>query len=70
MPVLLSLKNISKQYPGVLALNNVSLDIYEGETLALCGENGAGKSTLIKTLSGSILPSEGTIIFEGKSSTA
>ena len=67
MPVLLSLKNISKQYPGVLALNNVSLDIYEGETLALCGENGAGKSTLIKTLSGSILPSEGTIIFEGKS---
>ena len=65
-PVLLSMKNISKQYPGVLALNNISLDVYEGETLALCGENGAGKSTLIKTLSGSILPSEGTIIFDGK----
>ncbi|MBQ1320969.1 MAG: sugar ABC transporter ATP-binding protein [Solobacterium sp.] len=63
--VLLSLKNISKQYPGVLALNDVSLDVYEGETLALVGENGAGKSTLIKTLSGSILPSEGKIIFEG-----
>lgn len=65
-PVLLSLKNISKQYPGVLALNNVSLDVYEGETLALCGENGAGKSTLIKTLSGSIQPSEGKIIYDGK----
>ncbi len=64
--VLLSLKHISKQYPGVLALNDVSLDVYEGETLALCGENGAGKSTLIKTLSGSILPSEGTIIYDGK----
>ena len=63
--VILSLKNISKQYPGVLALNNVSLDVYEGETLALVGENGAGKSTLIKTLSGSILPSEGTIVLEG-----
>lgn len=64
--VLLSLKNISKIYPGVLALDDVSLDIYKGETLALCGENGAGKSTLIKTLSGAIAPSSGKIVFQGK----
>ncbi|MEG1944062.1 MAG: sugar ABC transporter ATP-binding protein [Oscillospiraceae bacterium] len=64
--VLLSLKNISKRYPGVLALDNVSLDIYKGETLAIVGENGAGKSTLIKILSGAITPTEGSIVFEDK----
>ena len=64
--VLLSLKNISKQYPGVLALDEMSLDIYRGETHAICGENGAGKSTLIKTLSGAIEPTDGSITFEGK----
>lgn len=64
--VLLSLKHVSKQYPGVLALDDMTLDIYKGETLALVGENGAGKSTLIKTLSGAIVPTSGTIIFEGK----
>ena len=69
-PVLLSMKNISKQYPGVLALNNISLDVYEGETLALCGENGAGKSTLIKTLSGSILPAKERLFLTEKSMTA
>ena len=64
--VLLLLKDISKQYPGVLALDSVSLEIYRGETHAICGENGAGKSTLIKTLSGAIEPTAGSIVFEGK----
>lgn len=64
--VLLSLKNVSKQYPGVLALDDMTLDIYKGETLALVGENGAGKSTLIKILSGAITPTSGMIAFEGK----
>jgi ribose transport system ATP-binding protein len=52
--VVLSLKNITKKYPGVLALDKVSLDFYEGEVHALLGENGAGKSTLIKAVAGAI----------------
>jgi ribose transport system ATP-binding protein len=60
---LLSIKNISKRYPGVQALKDVSLDIYEGEIHALVGENGAGKSTLIKVISGAILPDSGSLCF-------
>ncbi len=52
--VILSLENITKKYPGVLALNNVSIDFLEGEVHALLGENGAGKSTLIKAVAGAI----------------
>ncbi len=49
----LEMRNITKTFPGVIALDNVSFEAYEGEILALCGENGAGKSTLMKILSGS-----------------
>lgn len=63
----LELKNISKFYPGVTALNNVSLSVRRGEILALVGENGAGKSTLIKTCSGAIEPSKGEVVVNGKS---
>lgn len=60
---LLSLKNITKKYPGVTALDDVSMDFYEGEVHALLGENGAGKSTLIKSIAGAITPTAGTFEF-------
>ncbi len=59
----LTVKNITKTYPGVVALNNVSMDFEKGEIHALLGENGAGKSTLIKVISGAIEPDSGSIIF-------
>lgn len=63
---ILEIQNVTKRYPGVLALNNVSIEIREGEIHALVGENGAGKSTLIKTITGAITPDEGKIIYQGK----
>ena len=58
---LLEMKNISKSFGPVLALNDVSIDLYGGEVLALMGENGAGKSTLMNILSGSLQPTSGEI---------
>jgi ribose transport system ATP-binding protein len=63
--VLLELRHISKQYPGVLALDDVSVRFRKGEVHALVGENGAGKSTLIKVLSGAISPDQGEIVLDG-----
>lgn len=57
----LKLRNISKSFPGVKAIDDVSLDFVAGEVHALIGENGAGKSTLIKCISGAILCDEGSI---------
>lgn len=62
---ILSLKNIKKVFPGVVALNNVSIDFYPGEVHALIGENGAGKSTFIKTITGAYTPDGGTIAVDG-----
>jgi ribose transport system ATP-binding protein len=63
----LETRNLVKKYPGVKALDNVSLSLDEGEVHALIGENGAGKSTLIKILSGAITPDSGEIFFNGAS---
>src|SRR5947209_12964591 len=57
---------VSKRFPGVQALDRVSLDIRPGEVHAIAGENGAGKSTLMKLLSQVEKPSEGTILVAGK----
>jgi len=62
---IIELQDISKAFPGVVALSDVSFDVYPGEVHALCGENGAGKSTLIKTITGAHRPDAGKIIFEG-----
>lgn len=62
----LRVKNISKTFPGVKALDNVSFDIKKGELHALVGENGAGKSTLIKILSGVYSTDTGSVELNGK----
>ncbi len=66
---ILEIKNVTKRYPGVIALNQVSFSVKEGEIHSLVGENGAGKSTLIKTITGAIVPDEGEIIYQGKKYT-
>ncbi|HSO68898.1 MAG TPA: ATP-binding cassette domain-containing protein, partial [Arachnia sp.] len=65
---ILEMRNITKTFPGVKALSEVTLEVERGEIHTICGENGAGKSTLMKVLSG-VYPHgtyEGDIIFEGK----
>ncbi|QIM69538.1 L-arabinose ABC transporter ATP-binding protein AraG [Basfia succiniciproducens] len=62
----LEFDNVSKSFPGVKALQNISFKCYEGKVHALMGENGAGKSTLLKILSGNYLPSEGKLSIGGR----
>jgi len=59
------LKGVTKVFPGVRALDGVSLEVYEGEIHGLLGENGSGKSTLVKCLSGVHQPTDGTIRYNG-----
>jgi D-xylose transport system ATP-binding protein len=66
--IILEFKNVTKKFPGVVALNDVSFKIQRGEIHGICGENGAGKSTLMKILSG-VYPHdtyEGSVIFNGE----
>lgn len=63
---MIELKNVSKKFPGVLALDNVRFDLKPGEVHVLLGENGAGKSTLIKILSGLYTATSGEIYVDGK----
>ena len=62
----LMLENVSKAFPGVQALDSVSMEIHKGEIHCLVGENGAGKSTLIKLLTGVHGWDSGTIMFNGQ----
>ena len=62
----LSIKGLTKAYPGVVANSDVSFEVMEGEVHALLGENGAGKSTLVKMIYGLVKPDHGTMTFQGK----
>ena len=66
-PVVLEARNLVKRFPGVIANDDVSLQVREGEILALLGENGAGKSTLVKMIYGLYEPDEGEIFIHGES---
>lgn len=63
---ILEMRGISKEFPGVKALDDVNLELKPGEVHALVGENGAGKSTLMKILTGNYFPDEGEIFLRGK----
>jgi len=63
---ILSVENVDKRFGEVVALQNVNLDLHQGEILGLAGDNGAGKSTLIKIINGAIQPDGGTILFDGE----
>lgn len=63
---MLATENITKRFPGVIALNKVSMELHPGKVNAIIGENGAGKSTLMKVLSGVYCDYEGTVRYKGK----
>jgi ABC-type sugar transport system ATPase subunit len=63
---LLEVRNITKRFPGVVALDNVSLKFMPGEVHAVVGENGAGKSTLMKIMAGAYIPDSGEILLQGE----
>ncbi len=66
MQPLIELQNITKTFPGVTALSNVSFSLLTGEIHALCGENGAGKSTMIKIITGAHLSNSGEYLLDGE----
>lgn len=67
--ILLETKNLTKQYGGLLALNNVSMHVREGEIVGLIGPNGAGKTTLVNVVAGLEPPTSGSVFFLGEDST-
>jgi ABC-type sugar transport system ATPase subunit len=65
-PVILEMRDITKRFPGVVALQDVSLEVHAGEVHALVGENGAGKSTLMRIMSGVYTDYEGSLLIDGE----
>jgi branched-chain amino acid transport system ATP-binding protein len=70
MSALLETVNLTRRFAGLVAVNDVSFSIRQGEILGIIGPNGAGKTTLISLISGTLAPSSGDILFEGKSIAA
>jgi branched-chain amino acid transport system ATP-binding protein len=66
---LLRLENVTKRFGGLVAVDDVSLEIQEGELIAIVGPNGAGKTTLFNVISGVFRPEEGRVFFEDKDIT-
>ncbi len=66
MEPILEVRNITKRFGGLVAVDNVDMQVYPGEVVGLLGDNGAGKSTLIKMVSGVYHPTEGQIFYQGK----
>jgi ribose transport system ATP-binding protein len=64
-PIAVAMRGITKRFPGVVALDGVTLEVERGEVHAICGENGAGKSTLMKILSGVEGPDAGQLEVDG-----
>ncbi len=67
MSAILEVKNVTRRFAGLLAVNDVSFSLQPGEILGIIGPNGAGKTTLISLISGTLPPTSGEILFEGKS---
>ena len=67
--IILEIRNVLKRFGGVIALNNVSFNIYEGEFLGIIGPNGSGKTTLFNVITGFIKPDKGRVIYRGKDIT-
>jgi branched-chain amino acid transport system ATP-binding protein len=67
--VILSLRGIVKRFGGLTAVNNVSVDVHEGEILGLIGPNGAGKTTMFNVINGIYPPNEGQVFFQGEDIT-
>jgi len=65
-PPILEVRNLSKHFGAIRALNDLSMSVHRGEVVALAGDNGAGKTTLIKTISGVFRPSSGEILLNGQ----
>ena len=66
MEPILEVRNLTKRFGGLTAVDNVNMKIYPGEAVGLLGDNGAGKSTLVKMISGVYQPTEGQIFYQGK----
>lgn len=69
MTIILEIKNLTKRFGGIIAVNNISFNVKQGEVLAIVGPNGAGKTTLLNLISGFIRPDYGKVIFKGRDIT-